>query len=331
MKMRDLMKSSNQPLPPRSENGSESDEQECRTKDSSMEPEVRRASTRTTSMLAHHPPAAPAEMERPSPIRIYEPRDPLRHDESDIVERHVIDPEAAQSLLDTWRNCLTYACPGIIINIDWTAAQLRQKKPLLFHAVMAAASHSQGSALSDILEEEAVYLIARSAFINGFKSVECVQALLVLVAYYSPPKTVGQIQIYSWVCCAPLTWGITWMNLSTPLNSTSAQRLTNSSPGEHGSFDGSGARTSLQTSYTRTTSKTSREIAPAHIIPRRASRTLPDGSVPLRSVRSILDETQATQHPAIQQLDGGVRRHTREVEVTGRQADSGLAEASEDC
>jgi hypothetical protein len=205
MKMRDLMKSSNHPLPPRSENGSESDAQEYRTKDSAMEPEVRRASTRTMSLLSHHPPAAPAEMERPSPIRVYEPRDPLRHDESDIVERHVIDPETAQSLLDTWRNCLTYACPGIIINVDWTAAQLRQKKPLLFHAVMAAASHSQGSALSDILEEEAVYLIARSAFINGFKSVECVQALLVLVAYYSPPKTVGQIQIYSWVCCALLT------------------------------------------------------------------------------------------------------------------------------
>jgi hypothetical protein len=201
MKMRDLMKSSNRPLPPRSEHGSESDEQEYGEKeDSSMEPEGRRTSTHNTSTLAHHPPTVPTNPERRSPLRIYEPRDPLRYEESDIVERHVIDPETAQSLLNTWRSSLTYACPGIIINNDWTAAQLREKKPLLFHAVMAAASHSQGSALSDALEEEAVFLIARSAFINGFKSVECVQALLVLVAYYSPPKTIGQIQIYSWVC-----------------------------------------------------------------------------------------------------------------------------------
>jgi hypothetical protein len=111
----------------------------------------------------------------------------------------VIDSETAEDLLNIWRDSLTYACPGVIVNQDWTAAQFREKKPLLFHAVMAAASHTKGSALSDILEEEAVYLIARSAFINGFKSVECVQALLVMVAYYSPPKTVGQIQIYSWV------------------------------------------------------------------------------------------------------------------------------------
>ena len=219
MKMRDLMKSSNRPLPPSSEQGSESDEQESGTKDSSMEPGGRRASTRTTSTLAHHPPTVPTDTERRSPLRIYEPRDPLRYEESDIVERNVIDAETAQSLLNTWRNKLTYACPGIILNDDWTAAHLRKQKPLLFHAVMAASSHSQGSALSDALEDEAVYLIARSAFINGFKSVECVQALLVLVAYYSPPKTIGQIQIYSWVRRAILVQDAASASPSVPVAS----------------------------------------------------------------------------------------------------------------
>lgn len=64
---------------------------------------------------------------------------------------------------------------------------------------MAAAAHSKGSALSDILHEEAVYLYARTAFINGEKSVQTIQALLVTVAFYSPPKTPGQLQIYQWV------------------------------------------------------------------------------------------------------------------------------------
>jgi hypothetical protein len=69
----------------------------------------------------------------------------------------------------------------------------------LFHAVMAAAALSQGCELSDKLHEEAVYLYARSAFIKGEKSVQSIQAMLVTVAYYSPPKKPGQLQIYQWV------------------------------------------------------------------------------------------------------------------------------------
>jgi hypothetical protein len=75
----------------------------------------------------------------------------------------------------------------------------RLDKPALFHAIMAAASHSKGSALSDKLHEETVLLYARSAFIKGEKSVQAIQALIVTIAYYSPSKTPGQLQIYQWV------------------------------------------------------------------------------------------------------------------------------------
>ncbi|KAJ4364890.1 hypothetical protein N0V95_000536 [Ascochyta clinopodiicola] len=117
----------------------------------------------------------------------------------DIIDRGVITQELAEELLNIWRNELVAASPGIYIAKDWTAAQLREKKPSLFYAVMAAAAHSKGSALSDVLHEEAVYLYARTAFINGEKSVQTIQALLVTVAFYSPPKTPGQLQIYQWV------------------------------------------------------------------------------------------------------------------------------------
>lgn len=159
------------------------------------------STTTTTSTFTHHWPsggAPPPKSPTAAPGSNCGPKD-LLGPVDDIIDRGVITQELAEELLNIWRNELVAASPGILIPKDWTAAQLREKKPSLFYAVMAAAAHSKGSALSDILHEEAVYLYARTAFINGEKSVQTIQALLVTVAFYSPPKTPGQLQIYQWV------------------------------------------------------------------------------------------------------------------------------------
>ncbi|KAL5119608.1 hypothetical protein ACEQ8H_002454 [Pleosporales sp. CAS-2024a] len=126
-------------------------------------------------------------------------KDFLGASENDIIDRGIISQHQAEELMAIWRDDLVIACPGITIPRNWTAVDLRTNKPSLFHAVMAAASHYKGSELSDKLHEEAIYLHARSAFINGEKSVQGLQAMLVTVAYYSPPKKPGQLQIYQWV------------------------------------------------------------------------------------------------------------------------------------
>jgi hypothetical protein len=118
--------------------------------------------------------------------------------ETDIVERELISMEQAQEMLDLYRDHLTEQVPSITISADWTAQDLRSKKPALFHAVMAAASHSMGASLSNRLFEEVVYLYAREIFIKGEKTLQHVQALLVTVAYYTPPKTPAQLQIYQY-------------------------------------------------------------------------------------------------------------------------------------
>ncbi|KAF2659834.1 hypothetical protein K491DRAFT_590315 [Lophiostoma macrostomum CBS 122681] len=118
--------------------------------------------------------------------------------DSDIVERELISMEQAQEMLDLYRDHLTEQVPSITISHDWTAQALRSKKPALFHAVMAAASHSRGTELSNRLFEEVVYLYAREIFIGGEKTLQHVQALLVTVAYYTPPKTPSHLQIYQY-------------------------------------------------------------------------------------------------------------------------------------
>ena len=166
---------------------------------SPLEPQRHGSTTTTASTLTHH---------WPNTIGPKSPRDALTSNcgakdllgpVDDIIDRGVITQELSEELLNIWRNELVAASPGIYIAKDWTAAQLRQRKPSLFYAIMAAAAHSRGSALSDKLYEEAVYYFARTAFINGEKSVQTIQALLVTVAFYSPPKSPGQLQIYQWV------------------------------------------------------------------------------------------------------------------------------------
>lgn len=137
------------------------------------------------------PPSASVQEDRP-------PRDPLADPERDIVDRGIISKEMAQEFLDLYRDKLVTDCPGVVISRDWTAEQLRSKKPVLFHAVMAAASHLKGAALSNKLHEEITYLYARSLFVKCEKSLQHIQALFVTVAWYTPPNTPAHLQIYQY-------------------------------------------------------------------------------------------------------------------------------------
>lgn len=179
----------------------ESDTQETGADDTPSNPQSLSGAATTALMVPNAwPPAAHVEkVPVAGPPGNWETKDLLGIVERDIIDRDVITEDMARELMSIWRNELTGACPGITIPKHWTVFDLRTNKPALFHAVMAAAAHSKGSALSDKLHEETVYLYARSAFIRGEKSVQAIQALLVTVAYYSPSKTPGQLQIYQWV------------------------------------------------------------------------------------------------------------------------------------
>ncbi|KAF2029253.1 hypothetical protein EK21DRAFT_68187 [Setomelanomma holmii] len=202
--MRDLLKSTNNRASSDisdHETGDEASDEEAQhdEKLTPIESSLRgNTSATTTSSVTAPWPLQPPE-DKNAPAAKCGPKDLIGPADNDIVERGIISQHMAEELMSIWRNDLVNACPGITIPRQWTVYELRANKPSLFHAVMAAAAHSKGSELSDKLHEEAVYLYARSAFINGEKSVQSIQAMLVTVAFYSPPKTPGQLQIYQWV------------------------------------------------------------------------------------------------------------------------------------
>lgn len=204
--MRDLLKTGNNRSPDDEsdhESGEEGleDEAHGEARESPVEPHLRISRAATSSATAEQWPSVAPERPQldPPAANRCAPRDLLGPAENDIIDRKIISQHQAEELLSIWRNDLVKVCPGITIPRSWTAYDLRTNKPSLFHAIMAASAHSKGSELSDKLHEEAVYLYARSAFINGEKSVQSIQAMLVTVAFYSPPKVPGQLQIYQWL------------------------------------------------------------------------------------------------------------------------------------
>lgn len=204
--MRDLLKTGNNRSPDDEsdhESGEEGSEDEAHgeARESPVEPHLRISRAATSSATAEQWPSVAPERPQldPPAANRCAPRDLLGPAENDIIDRKIISQHQAEELLSIWRNDLVKVCPGITIPRSWTAYDLRTNKPSLFHAIMAASAHSKGSELSDKLHEEAVYLYARSAFINGEKSVQSIQAMLVTVAFYSPPKVPGQLQIYQWL------------------------------------------------------------------------------------------------------------------------------------
>jgi hypothetical protein len=177
------------------ESGDDDSDDQGHAKETPPSVSSRPSATTATSILTAPVPKPPAI----DPAITGAPTNFLGSSDNDIVDRGVISEDLARELLNIWRTELVAACPGITIPKHWDVFDLRANKPALFHAIMAAAAHSKGSALSDQLHEETVLLYARSAFIKGEKSVQAIQALIVTVTYYSPSKTPGQLQIYQWV------------------------------------------------------------------------------------------------------------------------------------
>lgn len=115
--------------------------------------------------------------------------------EGDIVERGLVPMEMASDLFLRYTNQMVHNLPGIILPPTTTVAELRRTKPILFHAIMAAAS-GENNSLQRVLQKELMYLFAEKVIVTGEKSLELVQALCVAVIWYWPPEYYEELKFY---------------------------------------------------------------------------------------------------------------------------------------
>ncbi|OQE11783.1 hypothetical protein PENVUL_c002G08874 [Penicillium vulpinum] len=116
----------------------------------------------------------------------------------DVIDRGIISLEDAEQLVAYFIHELASFFPLVVLPSNTTAAQLRQTKPILFLSVIAATSISVDAGLAAVLGREMVRLYAERFFIEGEKSLELVQAMLLMIIFYLPPASPLKLQLYQY-------------------------------------------------------------------------------------------------------------------------------------
>ncbi|KAF2791301.1 hypothetical protein K505DRAFT_280972 [Melanomma pulvis-pyrius CBS 109.77] len=120
---------------------------------------------------------------------------------------NLVNPEIAERIFLRYVKDICPHFPAVPLSPGTTAREIREKKPLLFLAIVAGSSHGSIEQLvpQDVQRELTKLLKDQFADIiwrNGEKSLEIVQALQLGVLWYRPPLHYEQHNFYMMVNCA---------------------------------------------------------------------------------------------------------------------------------
>jgi len=115
----------------------------------------------------------------------------------DVVDRGILSMDVARKLVSHYQKNLYPQYPQVYIACS--ADELRESKPTLFLAVLAAGAESVDGALATALDHEILQEYANRSVVQSEKSVELVQALLVSAVWYLPPNKFGQLKYYEYI------------------------------------------------------------------------------------------------------------------------------------
>ncbi|PVH85560.1 hypothetical protein DL98DRAFT_451738 [Cadophora sp. DSE1049] len=119
--------------------------------------------------------------------------------DSDFIERGIISMEEATRLFKSYNEDLVQHYPAVSFEPSVSAEELRRSKPTLFLATVAAASGQLGSQIYSILNSELLCAYAHKTVIEGQKSLELVQVMIILSVWYFPPGKFAQLKYYEYI------------------------------------------------------------------------------------------------------------------------------------
>lgn len=122
----------------------------------------------------------------------------LEQQPPDIIDRGLITMSEATALFTRYVEDMVPHLPAVVFPEGTTATEVRKTKPILFLAVIAAAS-SETPKLQRQLVKEIMQIFADHIIISGKKSLELVQSILVSVIWYYPPEHFEELKFYQFV------------------------------------------------------------------------------------------------------------------------------------
>ena len=116
----------------------------------------------------------------------------------DVIDRGIITLDDAEQLVAFFIHEQSSTFPMVMFSPNTTASALRHTKPVLFLSVITSAAISIDSGLAAVLNRDMVRLYADRVFIEGEKSLEMVQAVILMIIYYLPPRSPLRLQFYQY-------------------------------------------------------------------------------------------------------------------------------------
>ncbi len=104
----------------------------------------------------------------------------------DVIDRHIIDAPTAHRIFDRYNSEMQFL-PVVVFQPGTTAEEIRRSKPVLFLAILSAASNTIRPDLQSTLLGEIMRILADRIIYRGEKTLELVQSLQVTTVFYQPP------------------------------------------------------------------------------------------------------------------------------------------------
>lgn len=117
----------------------------------------------------------------------------------DVVDRKLLSMEKATSIFNRYVEDMVPHFPAVVFPAGTTAEDVRRKKPTLFLAILAAASGTSHPDLHRALFKEISRAFAERVMINGEKSLELVQALVLCTMWYFVPDNYIELKFYMYI------------------------------------------------------------------------------------------------------------------------------------
>ncbi|KAI1387923.1 uncharacterized protein F4822DRAFT_407986 [Hypoxylon trugodes] len=105
----------------------------------------------------------------------------------DVVNQRLVDASTASLLFDHWNLHMRPLMPVIEISSEEDVSAIRMKKPILFLTIMTVASASIRPSLVPPLLTRLNNTLAQDVFIQGAKSLDLLQSMILFSQYYIQP------------------------------------------------------------------------------------------------------------------------------------------------
>lgn len=117
----------------------------------------------------------------------------------DVIDRGMLSLNTATRLYDDYTQYLAPHYPLVVFDPAYSAERLRRERPLLFLAVLAASAVKSDPTLYGQLSAAVVQAYAENLVLDGEKSLEVVQAIIVTAVWFYPPEKFAQLKFYEYV------------------------------------------------------------------------------------------------------------------------------------